>query len=112
MEVAIVTGASKGLGRALAEGLADRGWSLVIDARTKETLGITENALGPRLQPGARVVALAGDVTSATRRAALIDAARLIGGLDLIVNNASSLGETRLQNSRTTTSTRFAKCSR
>ena len=96
MEVAIVTGASKGLGRALAEGLADRGWSLVIDARTKETLGITENALSPRLQPGARVVALAGDVTSASHRAALIDAARLMGGLDLLVNNASSLGETPL----------------
>jgi NAD(P)-dependent dehydrogenase (short-subunit alcohol dehydrogenase family) len=96
MKVAIVTGASKGLGRALAEGLADDGWSLVIDARTEETLRHSEDALRTRLGPGAGVVSGAGDITSPSHRSALVDAARGFGQLDLVANNASSLGETPL----------------
>jgi NAD(P)-dependent dehydrogenase (short-subunit alcohol dehydrogenase family) len=96
MGIAIVTGASKGLGRALAEGLAESGWSLVVDARTEDGIRRTEGELGSRLRPGAAVVAVAGDITSPTHRTALIDAAEALGGLDLIVNNASSLGETPL----------------
>ena len=96
MAVAIVTGASKGLGRALAEGLADEGWSLVIDARTRQTLQHAEDALRIRLRPGAGVVAVEGDITSADHRSALVDTASQLGRLDLVVNNASSLGETPL----------------
>jgi NAD(P)-dependent dehydrogenase (short-subunit alcohol dehydrogenase family) len=96
MAVAIVTGASKGLGRALAEGLADEGWSLVIDARTKQTLQRAEDALRIRLWPGARVAAVEGDITSPSHRSALVGAAREFGRLDLVVNNASTLGETPL----------------
>jgi NAD(P)-dependent dehydrogenase (short-subunit alcohol dehydrogenase family) len=96
MEVAIVTGASKGLGRALAEGLAEGGWSLVIDARTEAALESTGRALGARLWPGARVLAVPGDITSPSHRSELVKAAGQLGRLDLIVNNASSLGETPL----------------
>lgn len=96
MEVAIVTGASKGLGRALAEGLALSGWSLVIDARGEDALRRTEQSLCSQLEPGAQLVALVGDVTSPSHRHALVDAARQLGSLDLIVNNASSLGDTPL----------------
>ncbi|MFI8964852.1 SDR family NAD(P)-dependent oxidoreductase [Streptomyces sp. NPDC053493] len=89
MAVAIVTGASKGLGRALAVALAGRGWDLVLDARTARTL--EESAKAARAR-GVRVVALAGDVTDAAHRRELVAAARELGGLDLLVNNAGILG--------------------
>ncbi|MET9850579.1 SDR family NAD(P)-dependent oxidoreductase [Streptomyces ossamyceticus] len=89
MPVAIITGASKGLGRALGEALAERGWDLVLDARNEEVLRGTAKELAAR---GTRVEALPGDVTDAAHRAALVAAARALGGLDLLVNNASALG--------------------
>src|SRR3954471_11242067 len=89
MPVAIITGASKGLGRALAEALAARGWDLVLDARTAAAL--TEAA--DRLTAyGTRVTGVPGDVTDAGHRAELVAAAWRLGGLDLLVNNASALG--------------------
>ncbi|MGW6027237.1 SDR family NAD(P)-dependent oxidoreductase [Streptomyces sp. NPDC055099] len=89
MPVAIITGASKGLGRALAAALAERGWGLVLDARTAAVLDEAARDLAGR---GARVEAVAGDVTDAGHRADLVAAARGLGGLDLLVNNASALG--------------------
>ncbi|MFD0370642.1 SDR family NAD(P)-dependent oxidoreductase [Streptomyces sp. NPDC127114] len=89
MPVAIVTGASKGLGRALAAGLAARGWDLVLDARGAAAL--EESAEAARAL-GARVVAVPGDVTDPGHRAELVAAARELGGLDLLVNNAAVLG--------------------
>ncbi|MBD0420979.1 SDR family oxidoreductase [Streptomyces sp. TRM S81-3] len=89
MPVAIITGASKGLGRALADALAARGWDLVLDARTPEVLGETARALEPY---GTRVAALPGDVTDAGHRAALVAQAWRFGGVDLLVSNASALG--------------------
>ncbi|MEU0400785.1 SDR family oxidoreductase [Streptomyces sp. NPDC006197] len=89
MTVAIVTGASRGLGRALAEALAGRGWDLVLDARTADVL--EESAAAARAR-GARVVAVAGDVTDAAHRRELVAAAEELGGLDLLVNNAGILG--------------------
>ncbi|WP_432146212.1 SDR family NAD(P)-dependent oxidoreductase [Streptomyces sp. bgisy084] len=97
MPVAIITGASKGLGRALAAALAGRGWDLVVDARSagpleeaaRELRGAGEGA-GRGTAP--RVVALPGDVADARHRAALVAAASELGGLDLLVNNASVLG--------------------
>ncbi|MEU6817621.1 SDR family NAD(P)-dependent oxidoreductase [Streptomyces sp. NPDC046860] len=89
MPVAIVTGASKGLGRALAGALAARGWDLVLDARGEDALGVAAREAAGY---GVRVVALAGDVTDGAHRAALVAAARGLGGVDLLVNNASALG--------------------
>ncbi|GHI96479.1 SDR family NAD(P)-dependent oxidoreductase [Streptomyces olivaceus] len=89
MPVAIITGASKGLGRAFAEALAARGWDLVLDARDAGVLQGTATALEAY---GARVTALPGDVTDAGHRAALVAGARLLGGVDLLVSNASALG--------------------
>ncbi|MEV5518250.1 SDR family oxidoreductase [Streptomyces flaveolus] len=89
MPVAIITGASKGLGRALAEALAERGWNLVLDARTPEVLEGTAAALASY---GTRVRALPGDVTDAGHRAELVAAAWRLGGVDLLVSNASALG--------------------
>ncbi|WP_329125758.1 SDR family NAD(P)-dependent oxidoreductase [Streptomyces sp. NBC_01353] len=89
MPVAIITGASKGLGRALAGALAGRGWDLVLDARTAKVLEESAEAARAR---GARVVALPGDVTDGAHRRELVAAARELGGLDLLVSNASALG--------------------
>ncbi|MFH8569928.1 SDR family NAD(P)-dependent oxidoreductase [Streptomyces sp. NPDC017993] len=89
MPVAIITGASKGLGRALATALAARGWDLVVDARSAGPL--EEAARGLR-GSGTRVVALPGDVADSGHRAELVAAACELGGLDLLVNNASVLG--------------------
>ncbi|MFE2992981.1 SDR family NAD(P)-dependent oxidoreductase [Streptomyces sp. NPDC059262] len=89
MPVAIITGASKGLGRALAVALARRGWDLVLDARSGAVLREAADEAGKN---GTRVEALAGDVTDAAHRAELVAAARGLGGLDLLVNNASALG--------------------
>ncbi|MDX2677471.1 SDR family NAD(P)-dependent oxidoreductase [Streptomyces sp. NY05-11A] len=89
MPVAIITGASKGLGRALAQALAARGWDLVLDARTAEVLKETEAAVASY---GIRVEARAGDVTDAGHRAELVAAAGRLGGCELLVNNASALG--------------------
>ncbi|MFS4096506.1 SDR family NAD(P)-dependent oxidoreductase [Streptomyces sp. AF1A] len=90
MPVAIITGASKGLGRALAEALAARGWDLVLDARTGRAL--KEAAESVAAHGGTRVAALPGDVTDAGHRAELVAAARGLGGVDLLVSNASALG--------------------
>src|SRR4051812_21050533 len=84
--VAIVTGASRGLGRALAYALAVRGWRLVIDARGADAL---ERARA-ELAAHTTVDALVGDVTDPWPRAALVAAAG--HRVDLLVNNASRLG--------------------
>ncbi|MFF8960870.1 SDR family NAD(P)-dependent oxidoreductase [Streptomyces sp. NPDC014894] len=89
MPVAVITGGSKGLGRALADALAERGWDLVLSARTAEVLRASAASVGAR---GTRVVAVPGDVADAGHRAELVAAARGLGGLDLLVNNASVLG--------------------
>ena len=84
----LITGASRGLGLALARQLAHDGWTLLIDARGAEALERARDELAAQT----RVVAIAGDVSDPAHRAALADAARTLGGLDALVNNASILG--------------------
>jgi NAD(P)-dependent dehydrogenase (short-subunit alcohol dehydrogenase family) len=88
MKVAILTGASRGLGLTLAKVLADRGWSLVIDARGADALEVAARELHGRTT----VRAIVGDISSAAHRQALVDAADALGGVDAIINNASLLG--------------------
>ena len=86
---ALITGASRGLGLALARALAADGWELVIDARGENDLRAAAADLGP----AAAVHAVPGDVADEAHRldlAAAVDA--LGGGLDLLVHNASRLG--------------------
>ena len=82
MPTAIVTGASRGLGLALARALAERGWRLVIDAREA-------GPLRGRGRPSSAPSRIPGDVADAAHREALVAAA---GPVDLLVNNASVLG--------------------
>ncbi|MEW2084358.1 SDR family oxidoreductase [Streptomyces sp. NPDC005283] len=90
MPVAVITGASKGLGRALASALAQQGWDLVLGARTGSVLEESARRIGAA--QGTRVVAVVGDVTDAGHRKELLATARELGGLDLLVSNASALG--------------------
>ena len=88
MSVAIVTGASRGLGRALVRALAERGWNLVIDARGESAL----LEVAGELSEVAKVAALVGDVADEIHRQELVAAASGLGGLDVLVHNASLLG--------------------
>ena len=96
MSVAIVTGASRGLGQALAEGLAREGWSLVIDGRDAVALEAAAARIEPLLAAGSASRALAGDITDAAHRRDLAAAAAELGGLDLLINNAGTLGTSPL----------------
>jgi NAD(P)-dependent dehydrogenase (short-subunit alcohol dehydrogenase family) len=86
--IALITGASRGLGLALAQGLAEHGWRLILDARGADALEAARAAL---TDPDLAHV-LPGDVTDARHRAELAALARRLGGLDAVVNNASTLG--------------------
>ncbi|MGV9263072.1 SDR family NAD(P)-dependent oxidoreductase [Kitasatospora sp. NPDC003701] len=85
--VALVTGASRGLGRALARALAADGWHLVITARDAAELSAVE----AELAAVTTVVAPAGSVVDDAHRARLVEAAAGLGGAHLLVNNAGTL---------------------
>ena len=91
---ALITGASRGLGFAFATHLARTGWRLVINARTASDLSVAANAL-QELANGT-VIAINGDVTDPQHTAALMAAAEDLGDLELLVNNASTLGPSPL----------------
>ena len=92
-QVALITGASRGLGRALATGLAREGLALIIDARNAAALQQTAAQLRAA---GGTVTAISGDVTDPAHRAALLAAVQTAGRLDLLVNNAGTLGASPL----------------
>ncbi|MEU3978184.1 SDR family NAD(P)-dependent oxidoreductase [Streptomyces bacillaris] len=86
---ALVTGGSRGIGRAVAEALADAGCDLAVTARTLPALDATVRAVAER---GRKAVALDGDLAEPGVAAALVDrAATALGGLDVVVHNAGTL---------------------
>jgi NAD(P)-dependent dehydrogenase (short-subunit alcohol dehydrogenase family) len=88
--VAVITGASRGLGLALARALRGAGYSLVIDGRDATALRTAAAGLdGP-------VIALPGDIADPAHRAELRAAAAELGGPCLLVNNAGTLGASPL----------------
>ena len=90
---ALITGGSRGLGRTVAGFLAAQNYGLVITARGEEELAEAARELR---RHGSPVIALAGDVADSAHRRRLSDAARDLGRLDVLFNNASTLGVTPL----------------
>jgi NAD(P)-dependent dehydrogenase (short-subunit alcohol dehydrogenase family) len=88
--IALVTGASRGLGRALAAGLAREGYDLILDARNAGDLDAAAHDIK------GTVTALPGDIADPAHRAALRAAAADLGGPSLLVNNAGTLGASPL----------------
>lgn len=84
--VAVITGASQGLGRAVAEALVDRDWQVIIDARDAARLDQVASSLGKLATP------LPGSVTDRTHQEAIERAVDEAGRLDLLLNNASTIG--------------------
>lgn len=91
--VALITGASRGLGEVLAGFLAGRGDRVILTARGAEALRAVERQLASR---GYLVTAIAGDVNDPAHRDELVRAARDYGRLDVLINNASALGPSPL----------------
>ncbi|TMI18892.1 SDR family oxidoreductase [Candidatus Bathyarchaeota archaeon] len=89
--VSLITGAGRGLGRILATFLAGQGCDIVITARTITELHNVSQSLESL---GTRVAAIPGDITNPVHRTRLLQQTRAMGGLSLLVNNASDLGET------------------
>src|SRR3954471_17476763 len=87
--VALVTGANRGLGLVIARVLARRGYKLVIGGRDRDAL---EDAAAELSSYAPAVIPIAGDITDQSLRAEFIDAADRLGGLNVLVNNASELG--------------------
>lgn len=87
-KTALITGASRGLGLALARALAVQGWRLLLDARGEADL----TAVSQELSTFAYINAIPGDVSDAAHRQALAAAAHAAGGLDAVINNAGILG--------------------
>ena len=76
MKIALITGASRGLGLALARQRTANGWGLVIDARGKKALQQAYEELSAET----RVIAIAGDITAESHRKKLAKAADELGG--------------------------------
>jgi NAD(P)-dependent dehydrogenase (short-subunit alcohol dehydrogenase family) len=90
MPLALVTGASKGFGRAIAEALAERGWTLIVDARS-------ESELADAASGHDSIASVPGDVADPSHRRQLTAVVEQLGGrLDLLINNASTLGTSPL----------------
>jgi NAD(P)-dependent dehydrogenase (short-subunit alcohol dehydrogenase family) len=88
MKNALITGASRGLGFALARQLTEKGWGLIIDGRGKKAL----KQIGHVLSAKTKVIAISGDIAAESHRKKLAKAASELGGLDALINNASFLG--------------------
>jgi NAD(P)-dependent dehydrogenase (short-subunit alcohol dehydrogenase family) len=95
--VAVVTGASRGLGRALADGLAAAGYTLIIDGRDSLALEASAATIRARHDlPRRSVLAIPGDIADPAHRADLAAAGAELGGVSLLVNNAGTLGASPL----------------
>ena len=90
-DVALITGAGRGLGRVIATLVAGQGYEIVITSRTEEELQDVAESLRAI---GAEVSAIPGNINDPGHRTRLLQETNQMGGVSLLVNNASDLGET------------------
>jgi NAD(P)-dependent dehydrogenase (short-subunit alcohol dehydrogenase family) len=90
-KTALVTGAGRGIGRAVALGLAEAGADLVLLARSSDQLEATRSALAERGVVRGRVVVIAADLADETARTRAVEAALLRGRIEILVNNAATV---------------------
>ncbi len=93
MKSAIITGASRGLGLTLASFLASQNYNLILTARDKDSLNKATEGLA---NDSSQIIKVAGDITDATHRQAVAKAAKSLGSIGFLVNNASELGPSPL----------------
>lgn len=91
--VALVTGASRGIGRGIAQRLAENGVRIVVSGRTASDVDLAVK----QLNEITTAVGVAGDISSSQTRNELLEAARSLGGLDIVVNNAGKQLEKNLE---------------
>ncbi|WP_041792572.1 SDR family NAD(P)-dependent oxidoreductase [Microlunatus phosphovorus] len=91
MSVALITGGSAGLGRALVTAFAARDWTVITDARRADRLVALRAVVGPR------VITIPGDIADAEHRRTLIGEVEALSALDLLIHNASTLGPVPLR---------------
>ncbi|MFN8451689.1 MAG: SDR family NAD(P)-dependent oxidoreductase [Anaerolineae bacterium] len=106
--VAVITGASRGLGELLARFLAGQGYHLILNARGGAALDAVVRSLASY---DVQVKAIAGDVSEPSTRRAILQLAKALGGLDILINNASNCWACRRWfRWRSTRSTRLRTC--
>jgi glucose 1-dehydrogenase len=95
-KVVVVTGSSKGIGKAIAMEFAKTGYSAVINARNEEELKIAAEDISQSIKDGGKVVPIAGDISQEPVCISLIEnAVKQFGRLDVLVNNAGISGESK-----------------
>ncbi|HEX5849191.1 MAG TPA: SDR family NAD(P)-dependent oxidoreductase, partial [Rubrobacter sp.] len=92
-KVALVTGGSKGVGRGVADALAAEGCHLCICSRNEQEVRKAAGEIGEASSGGARVLAVAADLTDGEDRGRLVEeTVRELGAVDILVNNAGTVG--------------------
>ncbi|HYY50835.1 MAG TPA: glucose 1-dehydrogenase [Nitrososphaeraceae archaeon] len=100
--VAVVTGSSKGIGKAIALEFANAGYSVVINARNEEELKQAANDISNSIKDAGRIVSIPGDISQEPVCISLIESAvRQFGRIDVLVNNAGIGGESKKINELT-----------
>ena len=100
--VAVVTGSSKGIGKAIALEFANAGYSVVINARNEEELKQAANDISNSIKDAGRIVSIPGDISQESVSISLVESAvKQFGRIDVLVNNAGIGGESKKINELT-----------
>jgi 3-oxoacyl-[acyl-carrier protein] reductase len=94
--VAVVTGSSKGIGKAIAKQFANAGYSVLINARNEEELKRAAEDISRSIKDGGKVISIPGDVSQEDLCISMIEGAiKQFGRIDVLVNNAGIGGESK-----------------